>query len=499
MGAGNLILSGIVWSYIGVFLQSILKVTSLAIVARLIEPKEFGLLSYALICTGVIERLGQLGVGSALVQRKYLSHKTTYVARKLNIVLGGLTASGVFLCADLFAEFFEQPALCNILRILSLGCFLESCAVVPDALLQRKLAFRRIVSADNASYLIGMVILCPVLAWQGFGVWALVLSLLLMKLVRLVFLHLAAPARGMIGTFDILKAKELLGLGLGYSLARILNCISLQGDNFVVGKMFGVDMLGLYTRGYQLMTLPAALLGQVYERVMFPAMSKSQDDSPSLNEQFVISIEAMTILTLPAGLILSLCSFEFVSTVFGHRWLDVVPIVSALSYGVFFRATYKCSDTAVRAVGAVYRYALRQAVYSASVLVGAVVGAYTHGSIGVAWGVVCAVAINYLSLTLLARSLLRTPWSALLLAHIPGFVLFVWCWLALTLYLPYIRVGEIGSVGEVILCFLGVSVIWVSGFFVVYMLSLGRVARVSIDFVKSMIFERRRRNSLGSV
>lgn len=484
---GASIFQGVVWTYIGVIFQACLKIVSLGIVARLIAPQEFGLLSYALLCTGVIERIGQLGVGSALVQRQELTHRTTYVARRLNLGLGCAVALGVFVCAGICARFFEQPALHQILQVLSVGCLIEALTVVPDALLQRKMAFKKIVSADNGSYFISMVIICPFLAWKGMGVWALVISILCMKIVRFGLLSMAAPPRGIIGRWDRSRARELLRVGLGFSIARVLNCISLQGDNFVVGKMFGADALGLYTRGYQLMTLPAALLGQIYERVMFPAMSKLQCRSESLNRTFLVSIELMTLLALPAGVILSLCSAEVIVLVFGRNWIGVAPIVSVLSYGVFFRATYKCSDATIRALGAVYRYAVRQGIYSATVLIAVITGAYLEGSIGVAWGVVIAVAVNYATLTCLAVKLLGTSPERLFQAHLPGIALFFWCWLGLAMYLPSVREDTVGDFNMIARCLVGALLIWLTGFIILSLANIGTIPRLVMLYVSRVV------------
>ena len=472
----NPILLGIAWTYFGVILQGILKLFSLGILARLINPDQFGLLSCALICTGLVERLGQLGIGPTLVQRRILTHQSVYVARRLTLVLGIVAGSVVFFTSDACARFFNQPELRDVLRVLSLGCLLEACAVVPDALLQRRLAFKQIVAADNRSYVVGMVLVCPLLAWQGFGVWALVYSMILMKAIRWFLLAMTAPRRGIVGRWSFSKAREILDVGLGFSLARILNCVSLQGDNFVVGKMFGVDVLGLYTRGYQLMTLPAIFLGQIYERVMFPAMAKLQLEESTLNQQFLLSIEVMTLIALPASVVTSLCAEEIVSVVFGERWLGVVPIVSVLSYGVFFRTTYKCSDTVVRAKGAVYVYALRQGLYGVFVLGGALIGASISGSVGVAWGVVVAVALNYISLTLLAKQLIDTSFIDLIRAHVPGFALFLWCWMGLAVYLPLVREYCLQPFFGGVVTLLLSLVVWGTGALLTLALSIGRVS-----------------------
>jgi len=216
------------------------------------------------------------------------------------------------------------------------------------------------------------------------------------------------------------EALKLTKLAFGFSLGRLLNFFSLQGDNFVVGRLLGTEALGMYNRAYQLMTLPAMYFGQVFERVMFPAMARKQSNKKELGDEFLIALEVITAIALPAGVVMFALANEIVLVVFGPRWLPIVPVVSVLSFGVFFRTTYKCSDTVVRSLGAVYDYAGRQALYATLVIGGAYFGAKYAEIGGVAFGVVAAVALNYISMTRLSSRLLELKLGKIILAHALG-------------------------------------------------------------------------------
>jgi PST family polysaccharide transporter len=209
-------------------------------------------------------------------------------------------------------------------------------------------------------------------------------------------------------------------MGFGFSLGRLLNFFSLQGDNFIVGRVLGTEALGLYNRAYQLMTLPAMYVGQVFERVMFPAMARRQSDKHRVGAEFLMALEAITLVALPAGVVMFILGREIILVIFGERWIGIVPVFSVLSFGVFFRTAYKCSDTVVRSLGAVFHYAGRQALYAALVIGGAWCGAILSGVPGVAWGVVGAVAINYVSMTRLSTRLLGISVHKVVRAHFVG-------------------------------------------------------------------------------
>lgn len=416
------VLHGLSWTYVSIVMQAILKFGVLVALARLLSPRDFGLLAYALLCASFIERLGQAGVGSALVQVREFDADSLRTAHVLSVLSGIIGALGVWLVAPSVAQFFAEEELLSIVRVLSVGTLIEACGIAADATLQRHLRFKELTVADNIPYLVSMGVVATILASLGFGVWALVWGHLVLKVMRTVIVRAYAHEfRG--GVFLASRARELVRVGLGFGLARILNFFSLQGDNFVVGRLLGTEALGLYSRGYQLMTLPAMYVGQLFERVMFPAMARQQDELDRLRRQFMFSLEAISLVTIPTAALMYVCSTEIVLVVFGERWLGMVPVFSILAGGVFFRTAYKCSDTLARSVGAAYSYAARQALYTFLIVVGASVGAWTLGLSGVAYGVVLALLLNYLSMTRLSQRILGLSWRAILRAHTPGLAL----------------------------------------------------------------------------
>ena len=426
------------WTYASVALQGLLKLAALMLLARLLTPRDFGLLSFALLCTSFVERIGQGGVAPAVVQVEQISPDIVKTAWFMSLGLGAVSTLAVGLSANYVAGFFGEPELGAIVRVLSIGCLFEAIVAIPEALLQRELRCREIMLADNLGYLVSMLLVCTVLAFLGWGVWSLVVAQLSLKLIRLMVMLVVAPRfRG--GAISLRHVRKLAGLGFGFSLGRLLNFFSLQGDNFVVGRLLGTEALGMYNRAYQLMTLPAMYVGQVFERVMFPAMARKQSDLKQLAAEFLIALEVLAMVALPAGVVMFVLAQEIVLVGFGGGWRSIIPVVSVLSFGVFFRTAYKCSDTVVRSVGAVYHYAGRQALYSVLVIGGATCGALVNGITGVGYGVVLAVALNYLSMTRLSTKLVKVQLWELLRAHVVGLWASVWVGVVLGMSISTLR------------------------------------------------------------
>lgn len=445
------VIRGFQWTYVSVAVQGALKVAVLVVLARVLTPRDFGLLGFALMCTSFVDRIGQLGIGPALVQAHHITPDTIRTAKILTIGCGVLATAVVALSAHYMATFFDEPALQGILVALSIGCLLEALASTAEARLQRAMRFKEMMIADNAAYAFGMAGVGIVLALCGWGVWSLVFATLAMKIIRSVILECfqtSYPA----GALRVEEALRLLRTGLGFSLARMLNFFSLQGDNFIVGRLLGVEALGMYSRAYQLMTLPAMYVGQVFEKVMFPSMAQSQACHTSLAHEFLLTLEAITLVALPAGAAMFILAPEIVLVAFGERWSAIIPVVSIVSFGVFFRTAYKCSDTVVRSVGAVYHYAARQALYTVLVTGGAALGASTDGLTGVALGVVSAVTLNYISMTILCSRTIGVSYVSIARAHLSGIWVTLWVGVVLAVSISisremYHHPGVVLSVG----------------------------------------------------
>lgn len=416
------ILHGLSWTYLSVVLQGLLKLVVLIVLARLVSPRDFGLLGYALLCSSFVERVGQMGVGPALVQVRDFDRDVARTTHVISILSGTIGTIVLGLLAPHLAIFFGEGQLVPILRVLSIGCVVEGFGAAGDAILQRQLRFKELTIADNLSYMLSMGMIASALAYAGYGVWALVWAQLGLRIIRTVIIY--AYTRDLIGgKFLLARASGLIRVGVGFSLARLLNFFSLQGDNFVVGRLLGTEALGTYSRGYQLMTLPAMYVGQLFERVMFPAMAQQQDKIERLRKQFLFSLEAISLVTIPVAVLMHIFAKEIVLTTFGERWREMIPIFAILSVGIFFRTAYKCSDTLARSVGAVYSYAARQGLYTTMILGGSWLGARALGLPGVAWGVVIALMLNYVSMTRLSRRILDVPWMRIISAHTPGLFL----------------------------------------------------------------------------
>ncbi len=444
-------LSGFKWSYLSTIIQGGLQLAIFTTLAHLLGPREFGIVGMATIFTNFIERVGFLGIGQALVQREKVTDAHIRCGFLLCILMGWLLFALFYFTAPTISYFFEEPALTPVLRIIAFSFVFASAAEVSLCLLQRQLRFKQLLVVTNLAYLIGNGGVGIVLAACGYSYWALVLAIVVGRFVRLLLALRAIPQRISLD-FSKNEVKDLLGIGVGFSLGRMTNYAALVGDNFVVGKLLGAQSLGLYTRAYQLMTAPATYFGQVLEKVLFAALSQRQSEPEKIAKYYVYGIEMCSLISISGAVLLSVAAPEVVKVLFGSQWLGAVPAIQILAFGVYFRTCYKNSDTVIRAMGAVYKLATQQTLYAALVIGGAIVGS-RWGIEGVATAVLFAVFSNFAMLSIFCIRKLSLPWSEFWRAHLSTIWVACWQFIALGLTVPSVRAAQFnGLVSLGILC-----------------------------------------------
>ena len=417
----NSIAIGLFWSYISAGSYTLLQVLSIAVLSRLLSPHEFGVAGLGLIFVSFAERFGHAGLGQTLVQKEELSEDDIHSGFSLSLLAGAIFTALLIVAAPHLAVYFREPSMTALVQVLSLVFLIDSLIVVPESLLQRNLDFKKLAVIDNVAYLIGIGCIGVPLAYYGYGAWSLVFSQIALRLIRAAMFFALISHSCTFGWYTQ-SVKRILMTGGGFALGRIFGFIALYADNIIVGRQLGTSAVGNYSRAYQLMTLPSTLIAQMADRVLFPALSKSQNDKERLYAALLTFIEILATISMPLSIAALIASDEAVRVFLGPGWDEVGRVLTVLSYGIFFRTAYKAGDTVARAAGRAYLHAWVHGLYAIAVIVGAYAGSF-YGLLGVAWGVLAAVGINYLAMSYLALSAVEGTWKPFLKAHYPGLLL----------------------------------------------------------------------------
>jgi O-antigen/teichoic acid export membrane protein len=416
LGLTHRFLGGFFWTFSGLGFRGLLELLVTVVLARLLTPREFGVMASAVVVMKCSEIFSQFGIAAAMVQRPDLEARHVHAGFLLSCCFGAALTALIFLLAPGIAQFFRMDELAPPLRLLSSVYIIQGVSLTAESLLQRKMKFRLLVSTQAVSYTFGYGVVAISLALWGLGIWALVWGQVLQSLVKSV-IYLAIEPHSKSLKLELRAVKDLLSFGGGLTITRICNSFAGQGDNLVIGRLLGAEPLGLYGRAYQLMVMPANLFGMALDQVLFPVMAKVQTERDRLRKAYERGVALIALMVLPVSVTMCVLAPEIVMVLFGPKWSGVVLPFQILAVGMLFRTSYKMGDSLARATGAVYGVAWRHGLYAVFVVGGTWIGQF-WGLPGASFGVLGAIALNFMLMAHLSQKLVPTTWKDLVISHL---------------------------------------------------------------------------------
>lgn len=316
---------GVFWSGISQFSTQIYQFIVIIILARLLFPEDFGIIGMAVIFTGLVQTINELGLSAAIIQKKNITDSHLSTSFWISFGLGIILCITTVIISPYIADFFKNELVGPVVSVLSIGFVLGSFSVIHSSLLQKNLEFKKLAITEiSAAFISGLV--SVILALLGFGVWSLVCGSILKNVISVVLLVKVCTWRPSM-TFDITSFKELFSFGAHVMGSRFLNFIDSNVDYLLIGKFLSASALGYYTLAYQLSTFPLTKISSIITRVTFPTFSIIQDDNDILRHSYLKVIKYISLVTFPllAGLIV--VAPEFIPIVFGEKWGPmIVPL-----------------------------------------------------------------------------------------------------------------------------------------------------------------------------
>lgn len=414
-------LGGLAWVAAGKGTTAAIDLVVVLVLARLLSPTDFGIVSAALVIVRFSSVFSRLGLGPALVQIARVEERHVRTAFTTSVTLG-LTVGGIiWLSAPFVGRFFQIDGVPEVLRVLAWTFVLRGLGLTAESLALRDMRFSWLMRRDVACFALGYAPVGIGMALAGFGPWALVGAQLTQTGLRTLLLLIRfPPPRNW--RIDRPALNELAYFGGGFTAGKIANYLALEGDYLVVGRWLGAASLGLYTRAYKVMSGPAALFGGMLDDVLFPAMARVQEEAGRLGVAYRRGVAVVALVMTPLSVLLAILAPDLVRVLLGPQWDQAIVPVQVLSLGMLFRTSYKIGDSLARATGAVYRRAWRQALYAAAVIGGAWIGQH-WGITGVAVGVLGALAFNFLLTAQLSVTITGVSWRQFGAAHVPALLL----------------------------------------------------------------------------
>jgi len=322
-------IGGVMWSGLGQFGSYALRYAVFLILAWMLSPAAIGLESLTSVVILLAQEVGGLGFDAALIQREEPSRSYLDTSFWATLIFGFLSTGIVFLFAGDIALFLGDVRAAPLLKALSLTFPVRVLRIVPNSILLKDLAFRKLTSIQILEQ-VSFGIVAIVLAALGAGVWSLVIGRMVMVTMRTVMMWLMVSWRPAL-SFRISAFVDLIKFG-SYSLAsNILTRGLVRVDYFLIGRLIGTKGLGYYTLASQLAIIPAQRVVGAVHKVVYPTFSHLKSELERMKKGFLETLEHLLLILLPLSLFLVTLSPLIIELIYGDKWSPAVPLIQILS------------------------------------------------------------------------------------------------------------------------------------------------------------------------
>ncbi len=366
----------------------IIRFGSVAVLARLLVPEYFGLLSMVTAITAIAERFKDLGLSNATIQKKEITHEQVSTLFWLNAGLGLAMMIVVAALAYPISLFYADARLIPITLAIALSFPLSGMAIQHQALLRRQMKFTHMAAIQLSASLLSLV-LAIIMALKGFGYWALVAREVLRSAFITVGSWICMPWVPGVPSRQA-GVGSMLRFGGDLTACNLLSFLSSSMDQVLIGKLFGAVPLGFYRQGFQLVLAPINQLSYPVQVVSEAALSRLQHDPERYRRYYRKSLSMLSLVTMPLVVFLAVYAEPFVRLALGERWIQATPIFQVLAIAALLRPAATTAGGVMLTCGHSRRFFWIGLVSSVALVLFFIAG-IPWGPIGIAWAQVWAI------------------------------------------------------------------------------------------------------------
>ena len=342
-------IKGVAWSSIETWSEQGISLLVFVLLARLLEPKDFGLMALASIYIAAMQMVIKQGLTEAIVQKEKLESQHLDAVFWVNLLLGTALGLFTFFCSRWVAALFGSPELSDIVQWLSAILLFGSLSTVQSAVLQRELRYRSLALRTLAASATAGVVAIT-LALHHCGVWSLVAFQLVNALISVVILWTAGHWRPR-WRFSTAHCAEMFRFGVNVFAVNVVDVVNKRSDQFLIGLHLGPIALGFFSISSRFYQALMSVFVSSISRVALSTFARLQTEPAKFVSGFYRAIEAATTLSFPAFLGATILCPEIITLCFGAKWLDCVPVFRAMMcMGLLYSLTF-FHGAALRAMG----------------------------------------------------------------------------------------------------------------------------------------------------
>jgi PST family polysaccharide transporter len=352
------------------------------VLARLLGPKDFGLVGMVTAFTGVLTLFRDFGLSSAAIQRATVTDAQISTLFWINLVFGALLALLTLAMAPVIAAFYHEPRLLAVTAVLAAGFIFNAMGIQHSVLLQRQMRFTALAVIGVISLIVGTAIAIGG-AIAGYGYWALVVMTVSLPLTNTIGLWMTTGwVPGM--PHRRVGIRSMMRFGAAITLNGLVVYVASNLEKVLLGRFWGVNAIGIYGRAYQLINIPTDNLNSAAAEVGFSALSRLQDDPPRLKRYFLKGYSLLLALTLPVTVACALFADDVIAVLLGPKWKEAAPIFRFLAPTILVFAIANPLAWLLSSIGLVGRL-LKMALVIAPIMIAGYLVGLPYGPKGVAF------------------------------------------------------------------------------------------------------------------
>ena len=319
------------------------------ILARLLDPSVYGTIALVTVFTTIMQVFVDSGMGTALIQKKDADDLDFSSVFYFNMIVCGILYIIMFFVSPLIAAFYQIPELTPIVRVLSLMIIISGVKNVQQAYVSRHMMFQKFFFSTLGGT-IGAAIIGIVMAYNGFGVWALVAQMLFNTLVDTIILWITVKWRPK-RMFSVERLKVLFSFGWKMLVSSLIDTVYMDLRQLIIGKMYTKDDLAFYNQGDKFPKLIVTNINTSIDSVLLPTMSREQNNPGRVRDMTRRAIKTSTFIMMPFMVGLAVCAEPLVRLILTEKWLPCVPFLRVFCFTYAFYPIHTANLNAIKALG----------------------------------------------------------------------------------------------------------------------------------------------------
>lgn len=423
-------INSLAWSLSERISLQVIHILISIILARLLNPTDFGLIGMLAIFTSVAQSVLDSGFGSALIQKKDASQTDSSSIFYFNLFIGIILATVFFFSAPLISDFFNQPILKPITRVLSLNTIINAFSLVQFSLLRKRLDFKNHFIVSIVAVLFSGTS-ATIAALLGLGVWSLVIQTLSLSLAQALLLWIFNKWRP-VGQFSLSALRTMYSFGSKLLIAGLIETVFKNLYTTFIGKVYTPEDVGYYSRASQMESAASVATSMALGSVIFSAFSPYQDDKITLRKVHRKTIKMSMFLIAPLMIGLIVIAEPLFLFLLTEKWANSIPYFQHLCViGVLFPIVVQ-NYNIFRITGRTDMH-LRLEIFKYVITAIAIALTYQHGILALIYGQIAVAFISHLVVSYFVGRLIdynlvdqtRALFPHILLALIMGAIVYL--------------------------------------------------------------------------